>query len=53
MASKYGSRGINLQNRDSLTDMDNEVMLSKRERWGEGEIDRLRLMYTGYYLKHR
>ena len=39
-----------LQNRNRLTGIENNVMLTKGERWGEGEISSLKLIYTHHYI---
>ena len=47
---KKGYKWTYLQNRNRLTDSENKLKVTKGERWGEGEIRKLGLTYTHYYI---
>ena len=42
-----------IQNRNRLTDRENKLMVTKGERWREGQIRSLGLTDTQYYVENR
>ena len=54
MESKKKMIQMNLQNRNRLTDLENEFMVIRREGWREGMVREFGMdMYTLLYLKWR